>query len=115
MAPEKVIWVILLYLGIQVLENSFLVPRIQGNALNLHPIAVMIVIVIGSHLFGLWGVIIGPLLAAVAKEVIKYFVEQWNRPALPLGSLEDIEVADEPVQVGEGRDGRLRTEDEQLH
>jgi predicted PurR-regulated permease PerM len=54
-APEKVIWVILLYLGIQVLENSFLVPRIQGNALDLHPIAVMIVIVIGSHLFGLGG------------------------------------------------------------
>jgi predicted PurR-regulated permease PerM len=38
-APDKVIWVILLYLGIQVLENSFLVPRIQGNALDLHPIA----------------------------------------------------------------------------
>jgi predicted PurR-regulated permease PerM len=114
-APEKVIWVILLYLGIQVLENSFLVPRIQGNALNLHPIAVMVVIVIGSHLFGLWGVIIGPLLAAVAKGVIKYFVDQWNRPALPLGSLEDIEVADEPVSVGEARDGRRRTGDEQLH
>jgi predicted PurR-regulated permease PerM len=114
-APEKVIWVILLYLGIQVLENSFLVPRIQGNALNLHPIAVMVVIVIGSHLFGLWGVIIGPLLAAVAKDVIKYFVDQWNRPALPLGSLEDIEVADEPVSVGEARDGRQRTVDEQLH
>jgi membrane protein DedA with SNARE-associated domain len=59
--------------------------------LDLHPIAMMVVIVIGSHLFGLWGVILGPLLAAVAKEVIKYFVAQWNRPALPLGSLEDIE------------------------
>jgi predicted PurR-regulated permease PerM len=92
-APEKVIWVILLYLGIQILENSVLVPRIQGNALDLHPIAMMVVIVIGSHLFGLWGVILGPLVAAVAKEVIKYFVEQWNRPALPLGPLEDIKVA----------------------
>jgi predicted PurR-regulated permease PerM len=114
-APEKVIWVILLYLGIQVLENSVLVPRIQGNALDLHPIAMMVVIVIGSHLFGLWGVILGPLLAAVAKEVIKYFVAQWNRPALPLGPLEDIEVADEPVPpVGEARDGRRRTGDEHL-
>jgi predicted PurR-regulated permease PerM len=114
-APEKVIWVILLYLGIQVLENSFLVPRIQGNALDLHPIAMMVVIVIGSHLFGLWGVILGPLVAAVTKEVIKYFVEQWNRPALPLEPLEDIEVADEPASVGETRDGRRRTGDEQLH
>jgi predicted PurR-regulated permease PerM len=114
-APEKVIWVILLYLGIQVLENSFLVPRIQGNALDLHPIAMIVVIVIGSHLFGLWGVILGPLLAAVAKEVIKYFIDEWNRPALPLGSLEDIEVADEPAPMGEAQDGRRRTGDEHLH
>jgi predicted PurR-regulated permease PerM len=114
-APEKVIWVILLYLGIQVLENSFLVPRIQGNALDLHPIAMIVVIVIGSHLFGLWGVILGPLLAAVAKEVIKYFIDEWNRPALPLGSLEDIEVADEPAPMGEAQDGRQRTADEHLH
>jgi predicted PurR-regulated permease PerM len=114
-APEKVIWVILLYLGIQVLENSVLVPRIQGNALDLHPIAMLVVIVIGSHLFGLWGVILGPLLAAVAKEVIKYFIDEWNRPALPLGSLEDIEVADEPVPMGEAQDGRRRTVDEHLH
>jgi predicted PurR-regulated permease PerM len=115
-APEKVIWVILLYLGIQILENSVLAPRIQGNALDLHPIAMIVVIVIGSHLFGLWGVIVGPLAAAVAKEVIKYFVAQWNLSALPLGSLGDIAVADEPVPpVGEARDGRRRTGDEHLH
>src|SRR5918992_3200584 len=114
-APEKVIWVILLYLGIQVLENSFLVPRIQGNALDLHPIAVMVVIVISSHLFGLWGVIVGPLVAAVAKEVIKYFIAEWNRSTPPLRLLEDIEVADEPVSVGDVQDGRRRTGDEHLH
>jgi hypothetical protein len=75
----------------------------------------MVVIVIGSHLFGLWGVIVGPLVAAVAKEVIKYFVDQWNRPVLPLGPLEDIEVTDEPASVDEARDGRRRTGNEHLH
>jgi predicted PurR-regulated permease PerM len=111
-APEQVAWVILLYLGIQVLENSFLVPRIQGNALDLHPIAVMIVIVIGSHLFGLWGVILGPLLVAAARDVIKYFIDQWNRPALSPGHLEDVEVADEPAPVVGPTDERRRTKDE---
>jgi predicted PurR-regulated permease PerM len=114
-APEKVIWVILLYIGIQILENSLLVPRIQGNALDLHPIAIMVVIVIGSHLFGLWGVIVGPLVVAAAKEVVKYFVDQWNRPTLPLGPLEDIEVADERISVWEGQDRRGSPGDEQLH
>ena len=77
-APEKVLWVILLYLGIQVLENSLLVPRIQGDALKLHPMAIMIIIVVGSQLFGLWGIILGPMLVAAARDVIKYFVQEWN-------------------------------------
>jgi predicted PurR-regulated permease PerM len=86
-APDKVLWVILLYLAIQLLENSLLVPRIQGDALKLHPIAVMIIIVVGSQLFGIWGIILGPLLVAGARDIIMYFVVEWNRPvtAAPAG------------------------------
>lgn len=78
-SPEKTLWVILLYLAVQLLENSFLVPRIQGKALGLHPIAVMLVIVIGSQLMGLWGVILGPPLVAAFKDVAKYFAQEWNQ------------------------------------
>jgi predicted PurR-regulated permease PerM len=86
-APDKVLWVILLYLAIQLLENSLLVPRIQGDALKLHPIAVMIIIVVGSQMFGIWGIILGPLLVAGARDIIMYFVVEWNRPvaAAPSG------------------------------
>jgi hypothetical protein len=66
----------------------------------------MIVIVVGSHLFGLWGVILGPLLVAAARDVIKYFIDQWNRPPLSSVPLEDIEVADEPAPVVESPDQR---------
>ena len=81
-APEKLPWVILFYLGVQLVENTLLVPRIQGQALGLHPIVVLVVIVVGSQLMGLWGIILGPPLAAAAKEVIRYFYHEWNRPLL---------------------------------
>jgi predicted PurR-regulated permease PerM len=81
-APEKLPWVILFYLGVQLVENTLLVPRIQGQALGLHPIVVLVVIVVGSQLMGLWGIILGPPLAAAAKEVIRYFYYEWNRPLL---------------------------------
>ena len=48
--PEKVIWAGLLYLVIQLVENSLLVNKIHGRALNLHPLAIMIVLVIGLSL-----------------------------------------------------------------
>ncbi len=76
--PDKVLWVILLYLIVQLLENTLLVPRIQADTLNMHPIAVILVITIGSQYFGLWGVILGPPLVALAKDVIIYLVKQWN-------------------------------------
>ena len=77
-APDKVLYVILLYLIVQLLENTLLVPRIQADKLNMHPIAVILVITVGSQYFGLWGVILGPPLVALAKDVIIYLVKEWN-------------------------------------
>ena len=54
-APEKLVWVVALYLGVQLVENTLLAPRIQADALNLHPIAVIFVIIVGGHFFGVWG------------------------------------------------------------
>ena len=112
-APDKVLWVILLYLVIQLLENTLLVPRIQGDTLNMHPIAIIMVITIGSQYFGLWGVILGPPLVAMGKDVIVYFVQEWNRPPALAGTEVDmaaVEVvekeAERPeVAVGGAEDG----------
>ena len=76
--PSKVLWVILLYLIVQMLENTLLVPRIQADTLNMHPIVVILVITVGSQYFGLWGVILGPPLVALGKDVIIYLVKEWN-------------------------------------
>ena len=78
--PEKVPWVILLYVGVQIAENVLLVPRIQGESLRMHPVAVIMVIVIASNYFGLWGVILGPPLVALIRDLATYFVREWNVP-----------------------------------
>ncbi len=93
-APEKILWVILLYLVVQLLENTLLVPRIQGNTLRLHPIAVIMVIVVASHYFGLWGVILGPPLVAMGKDIIVYLAQEWNRPIVS-ADMEEVADTDE--------------------
>ena len=77
-APEKFIWVALLYLGVQLVENSLLVPRIQSESLNLHPVFVLAALIVGSEVAGLWGVILGPPLAAAGRGVLLYFLGVWN-------------------------------------
>ena len=77
-APEKFIWVALLYLGVQLIENSLLVPRIQGESLNLHPVMVLAALIVGSEVAGFWGIILGPPLAAAGREVLMYFLSVWR-------------------------------------
>ena len=89
-APHLVPWVILLYLGVQLLENILLVPRIQGESLNLHPAAIILTIVVASNYFGIWGIILGPPLVALFKEMFVWFVREWNRPAADAGA--DLEL-----------------------
>ena len=93
-APDKVLWVILLYLVVQLLENSLLVPRVQSSSINLHPIVIIMTITVGSQYFGLWGVILGPPLVAMVKDLVVYFVQEWNRPAAP----DDAETAIEATE-----------------
>ena len=77
-APEKFIWVAMLYLGVQLVENSLLVPRIQSESLNLHPVFVLAALIVGSEVAGLWGIILGPPLAAAGRGVLQYFLGVWN-------------------------------------
>ena len=77
-SPEKILWVTGLYFGVQLLENSILVPRIQSQALHVHPIMIIFALLAGSELAGLWGVVLGPPLAVAAKEVYTYFSVEWH-------------------------------------
>ena len=56
---EPVIAALILYTLVQQIENNLLVPKIQGDAVALHPAAVMFAIIIGGALAGL----LGPILA----------------------------------------------------
>ncbi len=108
--PDKVLWVILLYLIVQLLENTLLVPRIQADTLNMHPIVVILVITVGSQYFGLWGVILGPPLVALAKDVIIYLVKQWNEAPVAENA-EPVMLLDEAAEGEEnGASGEVTGE-----
>lgn len=95
--PDKVLWVLLLYLVVQLLENTLLVPRIQASTLNMHPVGVILTITIGSQFFGLWGVILGPPVVALAKDVAVYLVQEWNREP-------EIEVQSDETETPEANE-----------
>ncbi len=71
-APEKVIWVVLLYVLVQLLENSLLRPKIQGSYLQLHPVVIIVLLPIAAYLAGIWGMVLYVPLTALGVEIFKY-------------------------------------------
>lgn len=95
-------WVFaLIVLGVMILiqqiENAILVPRIVGDALDLHALAVLIGVLMGTSLAGL----LGAVLAAPVVATLKLFGLYIWRKMLDLPPFPD-----EPANVEAGGDGR---------
>jgi predicted PurR-regulated permease PerM len=60
-----VVWVVLLFLVIQQVENNVLAPRISGHAVGLHPLGAMFALLAGFQLAGLLGALFAVPLAGV--------------------------------------------------
>src|SRR5207247_7061824 len=67
--PGVVIAALVLYTLVQQIENNFLVPKIQGDAVELHPSLVMFAIIVGGSLAGLLGAILALPMTAAFRDV----------------------------------------------
>jgi len=86
LAPEKTIWVVVIYVAVQLLENNLLVPKIQSVYLRIHPAVMIVLLVFGAYIAGIWGIIfIGPLTATLVA-IFKYVRDEYRaqqQPRLP--------------------------------
>jgi predicted PurR-regulated permease PerM len=76
--------VVVMVVIVHIVEAYVLNPRIYGHHMKLHPLAVLVVLYLGQHLFGLWGLIIGvPLATYLWRHVIMGEVEVVGAPGAP--------------------------------
>jgi predicted PurR-regulated permease PerM len=77
--PEAAIAALLLYLLVQQIENNVLVPKIQGDAVELHPSAVMFSLVVGGAIAGLLGAILALPVTAAGRDVYRYLFHRLSQ------------------------------------
>ena len=71
-SPAAALAAIALYTIIQQVENHLLVPKVMGDAVDLHPAVVILALVIGGSLFGLWGAILAAPVVALGRDLYRY-------------------------------------------
>ncbi|TME04812.1 MAG: AI-2E family transporter [Chloroflexi bacterium] len=73
-----VVYVIIFFVVMQVIENNVLAPRITGGAVGLHPVAALLAIVIGADLGGVVGALFAVPFAGVASVLIAAVWKGWR-------------------------------------
>ncbi|NAX01526.1 AI-2E family transporter, partial [Vibrio sp. V34_P3A8T189] len=71
------------YFIIQILDGNVLVPILFSEAVNLHPVAIIIAVLVFGGLWGFWGVFFAIPLATLVKAV-------WH--ALPSNDDETVSI-----------------------
>lgn len=71
-SPTTGILTIILYIVIQQVESNILTPRIQGQAVGVHPIIVLLAVVAGSQIDGVRGAIFAVPTLAVLRSLIDF-------------------------------------------
>jgi predicted PurR-regulated permease PerM len=84
-SPTTAIIVGLLYVGIQMLENAVLVPRIIGESVDIHPAVLILLMVVAGQLFGLLGILLVAPVVAVGRDVFLYLYGRLSGQPVPEG------------------------------
>lgn len=90
-------WITIAYFIIQTLDGTVIVPLIFSEAVNIHPNAIIIAILVFGGLWGFWGVFFAIPLATLVKAVL----EAWQR-YLARGSQDEnhgLLLSQEPPQA----------------
>ena len=84
----------------QVIESYWLTPKLVGDRIGLHPVAVIFAVLAGGKLFGFLGMLLALPVAAVANVLLRYAHARYTHSRLYAGEAPAIVMADAHVSEG---------------
>ncbi len=73
--PEVLIPVAVILIGVQTILVNVGQPRLMRHSVGLHPILVLLSLLVGANVAGLWGAIFGIPIVAVVAILVGYFID----------------------------------------
>ena len=75
-------YLVVVYLVVQALDGNVLVPLLFSEAVNLHPVAIILAVLFFGGIWGVWGVFFAIPLATLIKAIIN----AWPTPEIEIES-----------------------------
>ena len=98
--PITALWVILVMVGVQQIDNHFISPLVMQRVVKLHPVLVMLALLLGGTLGGFFGLLVAVPTAAILKILVGHL---WRVHVLgePIDQYaEDVEEEDSTPTPG---------------
>jgi predicted PurR-regulated permease PerM len=68
--PITAVWVVLIMLAVQQIDNHFISPLVMHRVVKLHPVLVMLALLLGGTLGGFFGLLVAVPTAAILKILV---------------------------------------------
>ena len=78
MAPNKIIWVIVVVIVVQQIDGNIVYPNIIGKTLQIHPLTIIMRLLAAGNIAGIGGMILCIPFYAVIKTVCEYFFDIYR-------------------------------------
>lgn len=75
---ESVFWVCVVFGVAQALEIAVLTPKLLGEQVGLHPVAILFAVLAGGHLFGVVGVLVSVPVTAVLAVLLRHAYSDYK-------------------------------------
>jgi predicted PurR-regulated permease PerM len=70
----------------QLVEGLVLTPRLVGERIGLHPVAVIFAVMAGGQLYGFFGVLVALPVAAVAVVLMRHTLSVYQQSTAYMGT-----------------------------
>lgn len=84
----------------QVIESYWLTPKLVGDRIGLHPVAVIFAVLAGGQLFGFLGMLLALPTAAVANVLLRYAHDRYTHSRLYAGQSPALVLPEARVSDG---------------
>jgi len=86
---------------VQQIDNHLVTPHTVARNVKLHPLTVILSLLVGGALLGLWGMLIAiPVVATIKILLVHYWDTRTMWPPRPSEPPETEEVAGPPPEIG---------------
>ncbi|MBQ2879563.1 MAG: AI-2E family transporter, partial [Anaerotignum sp.] len=81
--PIKAVYASVFILLLQQIDSLYIVPKVVGKRLELHPVLVLLSLAVFGRMFGFWGLVFAVPLGALFKMLLLWLYDRKNDSIRP--------------------------------